>query len=92
MGYKQGWSNGDTAGQCSWDSHYQLGPQEVSLLTTQVLELCYKPQSYRDDFAKTERLLKDLGADVVLTYDDVADDERAREVVGDKVCESQCEG
>ncbi|KAF9793278.1 NAD(P)-binding protein [Thelephora terrestris] len=38
----------------------------------------------KDDFAKTERLLKDLGADVVLTYDDVADDERAREVVGDK--------
>lgn len=46
-------------------------------------------QSFRDDFAETERVLKDLGADVVLTYDDISSDERAKEVVGDKVWEPQ---
>jgi len=35
-------------------------------------------------FPETERLLKNLGADVVLTYDDLADDERVRELVDGK--------
>lgn len=40
---------------------------------------------------ETEKLLKDLGADIVLTYDDVESDERVKELVGDKVCERQPE-
>ncbi|KAF9653823.1 trans-2-enoyl-CoA reductase [Thelephora ganbajun] len=38
----------------------------------------------KDDFAETERFLKGLGADVVLTYDDIPDEERVRELVGGK--------
>lgn len=45
-------------------------------------------QSSRDNFSETEKLLKDLGADIVLTYDDIPDDDRVRELVGDKVRES----
>ena len=59
---------------------------------SQVLESSYKWQPSRDDFAKTEKFLKGLGADVVATYDDVADDEHAKEIVGDKVRGSQSEG
>ena len=43
----------------------------------------------RDDFPKTEKFLKDLGADIVLTYDDLSDDERVRELVDGKVRESR---
>ena len=59
---------------------------------SQVLKSSYKWQPSRDDFAKTEKFLKGLGADVVATYDDVADDEHAKEIVGDKVRGSQSEG
>jgi len=38
----------------------------------------------KDDFAETERLLKGLGADVVLTYDDISSDERVSELVSGK--------
>ena len=45
--------------------------------------------TFRDDFPETEKLLKDLGADVVLTYDDIPDDEGVRELTGGKVRESR---
>ena len=45
-------------------------------------------QIFREDFAKTDKLLKDLGADIVLTYDDIPkDDEGLRKLLGNKVHE-----
>lgn len=36
----------------------------------------------KNDFAKTERILKDLGADIVLTYDDIPDEDGVKELLG----------